>query len=81
MHPLAFEGNKSGCFGDLKAGDRFVHALDMRTGIADEFMPDGNAFVTWDDGSYGTINWSFMYPDTEQGHRNAKRHRANLGVD
>lgn len=66
MHPLAFI-KESGALG-MKAGDRFVHA-DGRRGVLDEFLPDGDAFVTWDDGSFGIIKWreagrSFITPST-----------------
>ena len=86
MHPFALESrHKSGCdcgaSGKLSAGDRFVYAIDMRTGIADEFLHDGDAFVTWDDGSFGTIRWNWMYPDDEAGRRGAYQHRVAWGLE
>jgi hypothetical protein len=58
-HPLAIPGNKSGAF-DMRAEDRFKYTLDGRTGRVDEFLHDGDAFVTWDDGSHGEIKWNHM---------------------
>lgn len=57
MHPIALEGNRSGALG-MKAGDRVRHIPDGRTGTADEFLHDGDALITWDDGSYGTVKWN-----------------------
>jgi N6-adenosine-specific RNA methylase IME4 len=59
------EMRKSGCFSgterQLMAGDRFVY-FDGRTGVANEFMQDGEADVIWDDGNHATIKWNHMYP-------------------
>ena len=33
----------------MKASDRVRHTVDGRTGVADEFLHDGDAFMTWDD--------------------------------
>lgn len=62
MHPYATPGNRSGAF-HLNAGDRFVYDIDGRRGVADEFLHDGDAFVTWDDGTFGTIKWNLMSPE------------------
>jgi NOL1/NOP2/fmu family ribosome biogenesis protein len=48
--------NKSGAF-DMKEGDR-VRYIDGRIGVADEFLQDGDALVTWEDGSSGTVKWN-----------------------
>lgn len=61
MHPLAFPNNRSGAF-DMRAGDRVVHS-DGRRGVADEFLHDGDALVTWDDGSYDTVKWNHLRKD------------------
>ena len=29
-------------------------------GTADEFLHDGDALVTWDDGTYGTVKWNSL---------------------
>jgi len=60
MHPLAIE-NKNG-FTDrrgeeVKAGDKVIHLLDEKTAILDEALHDGDALVTWEDGSFGTVKW------------------------
>lgn len=65
-HPLAIPGGKSGAFG-MTEGDRVVFvcpgAKDHgRSGVADEFLSDGEAFVTWDDGTYGTVKWNYLRP-------------------
>lgn len=57
LHPFAFSGNKSGAF-NMRAGDRVIYEIDGRHGRADEFLSDGDAFVTFDDGSYETVKWN-----------------------
>lgn len=59
MHPLAFTGHKNGA-GDMRAGDRVIYQIDGRHGVADEFLHDGEAFVTFDDGEYGTVKWNHL---------------------
>lgn len=61
LHPFARPGNRSGAFG-MKSGDRVRYVIDGRTGRADEFLHDGDAFVAWDDGSYGTVKWNNLEP-------------------
>ena len=61
-HPGAMMPGKSGAF-NLNSGDRFVHDLDGRCGWADEFTSDGDAYVCWDDGTYGIIKWNHMSPE------------------
>ena len=61
-HPYAFLGNKGG-FTDgngrmVVAGDCVEYRFENhRRGILDEALQDGDAFVTWDDGSYATVKW------------------------
>lgn len=62
MHPLATPGTRSGANG-MKAGDRIVHTLDGRRGVADEFLHDGEAFVSFDDGGFGTVKWCNLQPE------------------
>jgi len=59
-HPFAYPDNRSGALG-MKVGDRVVYA-DGREGVADEFLGDGEAFVSFDDGSFGTVNWIHLRP-------------------
>ena len=58
-HPLAITPNRSGAFG-MAAGDRVIYQIDGRRGVADEFLCDGDAFVTWDDGTCGTVKWNHL---------------------
>lgn len=59
MHPLAISGKRNGANG-MKAGDRIVYLIDGRHGVADEFLHDGDAFVTFDDGSCEVVMWSHL---------------------
>lgn len=61
-HPFAIPGNQSGAAG-LNAGDRFVHDHSARRGWADEFLQDGDALVTYDDGEHATVKWSHLSPE------------------
>ena len=54
MHPLARTNNQSGTM-NLRSGDRVRHILDGRIGVADEFTQDGDALMTWSDGSFGIV--------------------------
>jgi hypothetical protein len=47
----------------MSAGDRVRYTINGRTGVADEFLSDGDAFVTWDDGIYGTVKWHHLRPE------------------
>lgn len=62
MHPLARPYNCSGALG-MRAGDRVVN-FDGKRGVADEFLSDGDAFVTWDDGGIATVKWNYLRADT-----------------
>lgn len=53
---------KSGAW-NLKSGDRFIYDIDGRRGVAKEFLQDGEAFVTFDDGTSDTIKWNHMSPE------------------
>lgn len=63
-HPYAIVPNRSGAF-SLSSGDRFVYDIDGRHGWADEFLHDGDAFVTFDDGTHATIKWNLMSPEVK----------------
>lgn len=64
-HPLAFPGNKSGGVGadgnTIRAGQLMIHLPDYRNCTLDECLSDGDAFVTWEDGSYGTVKWKSLF--------------------
>lgn len=58
-HPLCGPyDHLSGALG-MRAGDRVVH-IDGRRGIADAFLHDGEALVTWEDGTHGVVNWAVL---------------------
>lgn len=61
MHPLSQSEHRNGACG-MKAGDHVQYTIDGRIGIADEFLSDGDAFVTWDDGTFGTVKWNHLVP-------------------
>lgn len=66
MHPCAFPENKSGgnsgAWNEVHAGEDIIYLIDGRTGKLDECLHSGEAFVTWDDGSYGIVNWYNLAP-------------------
>ena len=68
MHPFAQPDKRNGALG-MKAGDRVRYRLDGRTGVADEFLHDGDAFITWDDGTYGTVHWNHLEKEQTNGTR------------
>lgn len=70
MHPHAIPENKSGAFG-MKAGDKVRYTINNKTGIADEFLSDGDAYITWDDGSYGIVKWNYLVPECHMDDLNA----------
>jgi hypothetical protein len=43
-------------------GERVRYTIDGRTGVADEFLSDGDTFVTWDDGTFGNVKWNHLEP-------------------
>lgn len=59
-HPLASPHNKSGALG-MNAGDRVAYCVDDRLGYADEFTPDGDAYVSFDDGEMATVKWRSLH--------------------
>ena len=59
MHPHAFPNSRSGAF-DMMSGDRVVYEIDGRHGVADEFLCDGDAYVTFDDGTCDTVKWNHL---------------------
>lgn len=58
-HPFSLPGNKSGAYG-MAAGDRVVYILDGRHGIVDEFLQDGDAYVSFDDGCCMEVKWHYL---------------------
>lgn len=47
---------------DIRHGQEFIDTLDGRRGRLDEALSDGDAFVTWEDGTYGTAKWHRFVP-------------------
>lgn len=62
MHPYALENNRSGANG-MNAGGHVIYTIDGRRGIADEFLPDGDTFISFDDGTFGTVKWHHLRPN------------------
>lgn len=65
VHPLAFpnkSGGNSGAWNEVHSGDRIIYLIGGRTGVLDECLQDGDALVTWDDGSHGTVKWCQLAP-------------------
>lgn len=54
--PREYRGSAFG----MKAGDRVRYRIDGRTGVADEFLSDGDAFVVWDDDTIETVKWNHL---------------------
>lgn len=51
--------SQSGALG-MKEGDRVRDRLSGRTGVAKEFLQDGDACVDWDDGASGMVKWNHL---------------------
>lgn len=67
MHLLAFPGHRSGGIGadgnKVRSGDRVRYVIDGRTGTLDECLSDGDAFVTWGDGTFSgvcEVKWNHL---------------------
>ena len=61
-HPFAIAPHGTGGNG-VNSGERFVYLIDGRRGRLDEALQDGDAYVTWDDGTYGEIKWNHIAPE------------------
>ena len=62
IHPLAWPANSSGACG-MHSGDWVVYDLDGRHCRLDEALHDGDAFVTFEDGSHETVHWNHLSPE------------------
>ena len=65
MHPLAVKGKSggnSGAWNEVHSGDHVICLVTGKIGILDECLHDGEAFVTWADGSFGTVKWRNLAP-------------------
>jgi hypothetical protein len=65
-NPFAFPDNKSGgncgSKNEVRSGQRVIYTIDGRHAMLDECLQDGDAFVTWNDGTFGTVKWSHLIP-------------------
>lgn len=65
MHPLVFPGNRSGTLG-MRTGYRYRYTINNRVCTVDEFLQDGDAYVTWEDDKedsrYGIVKWNHLVP-------------------
>jgi hypothetical protein len=67
-HPLAISGRSGGNCGswnEVRAGDHVICLITGQTGTLDECLHDGDAFVTWDDGTYETVKWYNLAPSNK----------------
>lgn len=66
VHPLAFperrSGGNSGAWNEVRSGDHVIDLISGRTGTLDECLHDGDALVTWDDGTCGIVRWHNLAP-------------------
>ncbi len=58
-HPLVLLTPRSGAFG-MQSGDLLLHIPDGKICRADEFLCDGEAFVTFEDGMHGVVKWNSL---------------------
>jgi hypothetical protein len=65
-HPLAFTGRRNGGTNkhgvSISAGDRIRNPFNGKCGIADEFLQDGDAYITYDDGTHDCVKWHNLEP-------------------
>lgn len=57
----------SGALG-MQSGDWVRYTVDGRTGIAMEFLQDGDAYVMWNDGTTGCVKWHNLVIASRQMH-------------
>ncbi len=66
MHPMALTDHKNGGTNrngqSMTAGDKVRCMFTGKTGIANEFLQDGDTYVTWDDGTFGQPKWYNLEP-------------------
>lgn len=64
VHPHAFPGSKGGFIDGfdekVNEGDRVFYTIDRKIATMDEALHDGDAFVSFEDGSYGTVKWRHL---------------------
>ncbi len=68
MHPFAFKnesGGNSGAWNEVHSGDEIIYLISGKTAVLDECLHDGDAFVTWDDGTFGIVKWYNLAPKSK----------------
>lgn len=58
-HPLAFNGSSSTGFYGHTSGDILTHVSGKKCRL-DEALPDGEAFITFEDGTYDCVKWNSL---------------------
>lgn len=58
-HPFSILSDGETGFYGIKAGQRIV-LKDGRHGYLDEALPDGDAYVSLDDGTFVTVPWYYI---------------------
>jgi hypothetical protein len=69
-HPLAIKGRSggnSGAWNEVHSGEHVIYLIDGRTGVLDECLHDGDAYVSWDYGTFGTVKWFHLAPVSKVG--------------
>lgn len=65
-HPFAIVGHRNGGtnkFGQtMEAGCRVRNPFNGKVGVADEFLQDGDAYISYDDGTFDTVKWYHLEP-------------------
>lgn len=62
-HPMAFPntgGFEDRNGNDVKAGDKVLYLINGRKATLDEALQDGDAYVTYEDGTHGNIKWNHL---------------------
>lgn len=66
-HPFAFTDHKNGGTNKhgqrMEAGCKVKNPFNGKTGIADEFLQDGDTYITYDDGTFDCVKWHHLEPD------------------
>ncbi len=63
-HPLAFKDNRGGFTdgngNEVREGDKVLYAIGHRRAVLHEALHDGDAFITFEDGTFGTVKWRLL---------------------
>lgn len=67
MHPFVILDHKNGGtnkYGQrMQSGDRVKNPFNNKIGTADEFLQDGDTYITYDDGTYDCVKWYHLVPE------------------